>query len=199
MKKILILLLIVGVLYVGYEYFKPEEHGPEVEISASTEMESGLWDNILTKPYLTDNVLFVRLNPKKNYTNLSLKATSSGLDFVSNPPVNYFALTKKHVFKIKIIVKPEYKEGSKVDYGVSVIDNSQSDSITTRSYEYEVGKVNPIDYLKSIFWAFAMIVILVMFLLILAISLILVSGNKKMGQEVFQLFSSLSYLFSKFF
>lgn len=195
MKKWLILLLIVGILYLGYEYFKPEEeHGPEVIISAHTKMDSGLWDNKLTKPYLTDNVLFVSLNPKKDYTNLSLNVISKGLVFVP-PQANYFDLTKKHVFKFKITVKPEYNVGSKVDYQISVTDNSQPNSITTKSFEYEVGNVKFLDIIWSFLWAIAMIIFVVLLLI-----LVLVSANKNVRREVSQLSSSiLANLISKFF
>lgn len=165
MKKILILLLIVGILYIGYEYFLPEgEHGPEVEISAHTEMRSSLFDNALTKQYSTNNLLIIALTPKKEYANLSINLTSKGLDFNSLQPTNYFDLPKERVFEFEISVKKDYKKGSKVDYWISIIDNNKLNSNTTKSFEYEVGKVDSFDSLKSNIWAIIMLIFIVIIL-----------------------------------
>lgn len=175
MKKIIIgsILLILIIAYIQIQK-------PEIEISAKTEMESSLKNNILTEPYLTDNALFITLTPKKEYSNLSLNITSDGLNFEPLQPINYFDLIKKRTFKFKIFVRNEYKEGSVVDYSVNIVDNGKQDVITTKNFEYEVGKVKFWDKIKSVFWGFMALVIIVLIL-----------GRKKLGQ-VLEIFSKLS-------
>lgn len=187
MNKLVILLLLIIFSIVGYQYFHTEEqHGPEVKISASTEMESSLWDNVLTKTYPTDNVLSVTLTPKKDYSNLSLNVISSGLNFVPNQPINYFSLTKKRVFEFKISVNDEYKKGSEVDYWVSVSDNNEPNSILTESFVYVVGKIKLSDWIRGNFWAIIMVIVLFV-ILVLAYTL----DGKKLGPILSDIVSKL--------
>lgn len=161
MKKIIIGTILLILIIVAYIQIQK----PEIEIIAKTEMESSLNNNILTQPYLTDNVLRITLIPKKDYSNLSLNITSDGLNFEPLQPINYFDLIKKRSFNIKIFVRNEYKEGSVVDYSVKVYDNNKQEVITTKSFEYEVGKVKLWDKIRSVFWGFMALVILALILI----------------------------------
>ncbi len=170
---IIILLLIIGV-FIYSEYFKPGDQ-PEVTIKAETRMDSSLANNVLTEP---NYVLSVTLNTKKYYSNLSFNVNSDGLIFQPQS-FKYFTLNKKRVFEFTISAKDEYKKGSIVEYSVSVIDNNKPNSIVTKDFEYEVGKVNLVDMIKSYFWA-----IMLLFLLVIILTLAYILDKKKFGEIV---------------